>query len=84
MYLPAVPSKVENFQTHLASYSYVTSPSKIQERLSSNLAARKFAVKLQTYSHMRAEDIRTLCERPGVFSRIFNEDLKRAFDNCTS
>ena len=83
-YLSVVPSKVEFFGTHLAFHSYKTSPSSIQERLKSKVAARKFSVKLHTYSHLRAEDMRKLCERAGVHSPILDKALKLAVERCGS
>ena len=84
MYLSVVPSKVAFFRTCLVFHAYVSNPSSIRDRLKSKVAARKFAVKLHTYSHLRAEDMRTLCERAGVFSKILDDELKRAVQLCRS
>ena len=83
-YLAVVPSKLESFGTLLSHHSYSTNPRSLQERLSSESAAKKFAVKLHTYSHLRGEDMRKLCERAGVLSKTLDDALKLAVDNCKS
>ena len=83
-YLAVVPSKLEFFAVHFASQSFTTTQTPIRDRLSTRHAARKFAVKLHTYSHLTSEDMRKLCERAGVYSRILDEELKRAVEKCSS
>ena len=83
-YLLVVPSKPEFFQSFLASHSFSSSQSTIRDRLKCKMAARKFAAKLHTYSHLRAEDMMKLCDRAGVRNPILDEALKRAVDRCSS
>ena len=83
-YVSVVPSKVGVFRSLLSFHSFTTSPSSLKERLKSKVAARKFAAKLHTYSHLRAEDMQTLCKRASVHSKILDDALKQAVERCRS
>ena len=82
-YFSVVP-KNAFFGTCLAFHSYNTSPSSIRKRRKSKAGAKKLAVKLHTYSHLHAEDMKKLCERAGFFSKILDEELKLAVERCGS
>ena len=84
--LHVVPAQSTQLKTLLSS-SAVHSPVKripAPSHRKQVKAARVLAVKLHTYTHLTARDVKMICSRAGVLNPILSQELELVVQKCTS
>ena len=86
-YLFVVPSKMHTFKSWFSmhtSFAGTQQSSHPLGDLTKEPTAAKFAKNLHMYSHLRPDDMKTLCKRAGVLTGVLSKALDEAFARCTS
>ena len=81
-YLLVLPVKMGQFKTFLSNS--LDSEDTVQPNPTEKQKAKRFAVKLHSFSHLSVEDMKTICNRAGVLTREIEAALAEAFEKCTS
>lgn len=87
-YLLVVPSKLSAFKAFFSSQRSLAVTQNEggteYKKYNNGKAARRFANKLHSYTHLHIDDMVTLCERGGVMTPVLRQALEVAAENCSS